>query len=39
VQRGETLSGIAGQELGDPTRWPEIFQLSRGATTPTAATA
>ncbi|GLY06329.1 LysM peptidoglycan-binding domain-containing protein [Actinoplanes sp. NBRC 101535] len=29
VKRGDTLSGIARAELGDPNRWPEIFALNR----------
>ncbi|BFU47702.1 BTAD domain-containing putative transcriptional regulator [Krasilnikovia sp. MM14-A1004] len=30
VQRGDTLSEIAGQCLGDANRWPEIYALNRG---------
>ncbi|MEU2610663.1 BTAD domain-containing putative transcriptional regulator [Micromonospora sp. NPDC007271] len=30
VKRGDTLSKIAEQWLGDPNRWPEIFALNRG---------
>ena len=30
VRRGDTLSKIAAERLGDPDRWPEIFALNRG---------
>jgi nucleoid-associated protein YgaU len=30
VGRGDSLWHIAGEQLGDPGRWPEIFALNRG---------
>ena len=33
VKQGDTLSGIAAAELGDSTRWPEIFALNRSVLT------
>ncbi|AEV84403.1 Otogelin [Actinoplanes sp. SE50] len=35
VHRGDTLSKIAKQRLGDPDRWPTIFKLNRGKRFPT----
>ena len=32
VARGETLWSIADDELGDPARWPEIYEANRGRT-------
>lgn len=29
VKPGDTLSGIANSNYGDPTRWPEIYQANR----------
>lgn len=29
VEPGDTLSGIAGSQLGDANRWPQIFVLNR----------
>ena len=29
VEPGDTLSGIAGEQLGDENRWPQIFALNR----------
>jgi nucleoid-associated protein YgaU len=34
VHRGDTLSGIALKELGDPSRYPEIFDASIATTQP-----
>jgi nucleoid-associated protein YgaU len=34
VHRGDTLSGIALKELGDPSRYPEIFDASVATTQP-----
>jgi len=34
VQRGDTMWGISRRDLGDGARWPEIYQLSRGAVSP-----
>ena len=33
VKKGDTLSGVAADELGDPARWPEIFTLNRAVLT------
>lgn len=30
VQRGDTLSAIAGRTLGDSNRWREIYELNKG---------
>ena len=34
VQRRDTLWGIDEAKLGDPFRWPEVFQLNRGRPQP-----
>jgi len=34
VQRGDTLSAIAAERLGDPDRYPEIFRASRDTAQP-----
>ncbi|MBV9600662.1 MAG: LysM peptidoglycan-binding domain-containing protein [Chloroflexi bacterium] len=33
VRPGDSLSSIAASTLGDPLRWPELFDLNRGAST------
>jgi DNA-binding SARP family transcriptional activator/LysM repeat protein len=37
VQRGDTLWAIAEQQLGDPLRWSEIYQLNEGRPQPDGA--
>ena len=37
VQPGDTLSGIAAYHLGNPDRWPAIFDLNAGRPSRTAA--
>jgi len=34
VQRGDTLWGVSEHHLGDPLRWPEIFEHNRDRTQP-----
>jgi len=34
VVPGDSLSAIAGRRLGDPGRWPEVFELNRGKPQP-----
>ncbi|WP_404352215.1 LysM peptidoglycan-binding domain-containing protein [Phycicoccus jejuensis] len=34
VKRGDTLWDLADEELGDPTRYPEIFEASRNTVQP-----
>ena len=34
VRRRDTLWGIAASQLGDPYRWPELFELNRGRPQP-----
>lgn len=34
VERGDTLSGIAAEELGDPDRYPEIYAASKDTEQP-----
>jgi DNA-binding SARP family transcriptional activator len=38
VQRGDTLWGIAEEQLGEPLRWSEIYQLNEGRPQPDGAT-
>jgi hypothetical protein len=34
VEAGDTLWGIAARDLGDGQRWPDIYELSKGAVAP-----
>ncbi|GAA1937825.1 BTAD domain-containing putative transcriptional regulator [Amycolatopsis minnesotensis] len=34
VEPGDTLSAIAGRELGDPDAWPALFEANRGLPQP-----
>jgi DNA-binding SARP family transcriptional activator len=38
VERGDTLWAIAEQQLGDPLRWSEIYQLNEGRPQPDGTT-
>lgn len=34
VQRGDTLWGLAGDHLGDPFAWPDLYETNRGRRQP-----
>ncbi|MEV6683930.1 LysM peptidoglycan-binding domain-containing protein [Streptomyces sp. NPDC051130] len=38
VREGDSLSSISGEQLGDPSRYPEIFELNKGTPLPDGGT-